>query len=232
MPPLIAEQRALQIASAQGVPGTVAALVHDHQGNLCLLSNHHVLFGGATSIGDLVWAIPPNHGFDTNLPVCLGKVHSGQLGRVCSQQDTFFIDGALVHLGDMSQFPSWLGRRINDSWPSQTINAEPGMRIYKNGPSTGLTMGRVVDVSYPDWPFISGRSWDAPGQLLVESLDPELNFAAPGDSGAAIVDEAGRLTGLLWGTNETGAGIASPIEPVLEYLQVSLVHGALLPRIA
>ena len=45
----------VRVASAYGVPGTAALLVHDSNGRY-LLSNHHVVFGGGAVIGD-IWRI-------------------------------------------------------------------------------------------------------------------------------------------------------------------------------
>ncbi|MBC7782823.1 MAG: hypothetical protein H7144_03205 [Burkholderiales bacterium] len=80
----------------------------------------------------------------------------------------------------------------------------------------------MADVCYPDHPYIGERWWNAPGQLLIDSRDDQLNFSAPGDSGAAVLDQQERVIGLLWGTNANGQGIACPIQPVLESLEASL----------
>jgi len=80
-----------------------------------------------------------------------------------------------------------------------------------------------VDVAFPDAPFIEGREWIATSQLLVDSLDPQLNFTARGDSGATLLDGAGHVVGLVWGATMHGQGLACPIQPVLDCLSVSLI---------
>lgn len=218
---------ALRIASAQGVPGTASALVRDAHGVRLLLANHHVVFGGGAVSGDRVWALPPDwdDGSDGDA-VCLGRARCGQIGRVTFVGETYFVDCAVVELANDTCFPSWLELLMANAWPSEIATPEPGMRVFKHGATSGTTEGVLVDVSYPDHPFVEGRSWTAPGQLLVDSRDPGLNFSAPGDSGAALLDEHGRILGLLWGSNASGQGVACPIAPVLDYLAVTLFAAA------
>jgi hypothetical protein len=206
---------ALRIANARGVPGMITCLVRDGVGRWSALSNHHVVFGEGAAAGDAVWAIPPNDD-DGSRAVRLGSARNGRIGRVTFQGDTVFVDCALVELADRENFPHWLNSAINEAWPTEIGPVQPGIRVFKFGAATGLTGGVLVDVAYPDYPTIEGRSWIASGQLLVDSLDPALNFCAPGDSGAALVDECGRMLGLMWGSNLSGQGIGCPIEPVLD----------------
>ena len=215
----------LRIASSRGVPGTAGAIVVGADGSRCVLTNYHVILGGGAVVGDHVWAIPPGFGnAAAHEPVCLGRAHAGRIGRVNLGDETYFVDCAVVVIVDETSFPTWLRAALaDDTWPSETAAAEPGMRVFKCGATTGFTEGIVVDVAYPDHPFIEGRSWRAPKQLLVDSRDSELNFSVQGDSGAALLDDAGRIIGLLWGSTANGQGIASPIEPVLDCLGVRLV---------
>jgi hypothetical protein len=57
---------------------------------------------------------------------------------------------------------------------------------------------------------------------LTESRGPS-SFCEKGDSGAIVEDEAGRPIGLLWGRNHRGEGLAAPIGPVLEALDIVLM---------
>jgi hypothetical protein len=210
----------LTIASANGVPGTAAAIC-EADGTLCLLTNHHVAHGGGSEEGAPVWALPPDP-FADGRPVRLGSVRRGVLGRVTFRGEVYFVDCALVTLVAPASLPEWLQLSLNDMYYAGLACADAGLRVTKCGPVTGFTEGVIVDASYPDTPFIEGRSWTATGQLLVESSDPELNFAAEGDSGAALRDDAGRLAGVIWGVNANGQAIASPIRPVLDCLRAQV----------
>jgi hypothetical protein len=205
-------------------------MVRDRAGAVYLLANHHVVFGGGAAAGDPVWGIPQDCGDDADRgAVCLGLARPGMIGRVTYERDACFVDCALVELRSDARFPAWLQRVIfSDVWPSRAAKAASGMSVVKNGPTTGLTKGVVVDAAYPDAPFIEGREWTATGQLLVDSRDPELNFSSRGDSGAALLNAAGCVVGLVWGATMHGQGIACPIQPVLDCLSVSLI--AAMPR--
>jgi len=216
-------ETALRIASARGVPGTACALVADDAGRRLLLANHHVVFGGGAAPGDPVWAIPPGCDDDCRRDaVRLGAVGCGYLGRITFGRDMCFVDCATVALAGEVRFPAWLAKQIDNAVAPESAGAQTGMPVFKTGVTTGRTEGQLVDVAYPDHPFVEGRWRSAPGQLLVDSRTVGMNFAAPGDSGAPLVDERGRIVGMLWGSNANGQGIACPIAPVLNCLRVSL----------
>ena len=77
-----------------------------------------------------------------------------------------------------------------------------------------------MDVSYPDFAYIAGKSLQAPNQLLVAPLESTSRFSESGDSGALIVDEENSPVGLLWGSNANGEGVACHLAPVLTALDV------------
>jgi hypothetical protein len=214
---------ALRIVNSRGVPGTAGVMARDHSGARLLIANHHVIFGGGAATGEVVWALPPDdEGAREPRAAALGTARSGRIGRVSFEGAVYFVDCALIELSDLTRFPDWLRSVLDGPWPAAVAAAHPGAGAIKHGPSTGTTLGTIIDAAYPDRPFIEGRSWTAPGQLLIQSRDPELNFSAPGDSGAALLDEQGRILGLMWGSNSGGQGVACPIEPVLDCLGVAL----------
>ncbi|MFE9775612.1 hypothetical protein ACFYOV_28890 [Streptomyces sp. NPDC005931] len=212
---------ALRIVNARGVPGVVGALVRDPGGVSYLLSSHHVVFGAGAQEGDAVWALPPTADpGDPGVPTRLGRGRRGHLGLVKFAGETCFVDGALIELDDAADRPAWLREALTGAWPREVAQAEPGAPVHKRGPATGLTQGTLLDVAYPDRPFIEGHTWTAPGQLLVASQDPDRAFSAPGDSGAPLLDEQGHIVGLLWGATAAGDGVACPAEPLLHRLGV------------
>jgi hypothetical protein len=214
----------LRIVNSRGVPGTAGVMVRDPSGARLLIANHHVIFGGGASEGEVVWALPPDD--EDALPepraAAVGTARAGRIGRVTFQGTVYFVDCALIELFDLTRFPDWLRSVLDGPWPAAVAAAHPGAGAIKHGASTGTTQGTIIDAAYPDRPFIEGRSWTAPGQLLIQPRDLDLNFSAPGDSGAALLDEQGRILGLMWGSNSGGQGVACPIEPVLDCLGVAL----------
>jgi hypothetical protein len=215
---------ALAIANANGLPGTAGLIVVDAEGARAVLTNHHVVFAGGAAIGDRVWALPSvTDGHDPADVVCLGRTRAGRIGRITFTGETCFVDCALVRMENEELFPTWLIASLADLYVTEVANAEPGLPVIKCGATTGLTAGMIADVAYPDHPYIGDRWWKAPGQLLIDSRDGELNFSAAGDSGAAVLDEQGRVVGLLWGSNANGQGISCPIAPVLDCLGATLM---------
>ncbi|MFF2949748.1 hypothetical protein ACFVVU_00125 [Kitasatospora sp. NPDC057965] len=226
---------AVRIVNARGVPGVAGVLVRDSRGVTYLLASHHVVYGAGAEEGDIVWALPlsadPADPAGPVEPAPLGRARRGHLGLVEFAGEACYVDGALVELDDAPNRPAWLRDALAGAWPTAAGRAEPGAAAHKRGAATGLTRGTVLDVAYPDRPFIDGREWTAPGQLLVASRDPSRAFSAPGDSGAPLLDDRGRVLGLLWGATAAGDGVACPAEPLLNRLGVDPV-GALPPGAA
>jgi hypothetical protein len=208
----------LGIANARGVPGTAAALVTGPRRERMLLACHHVVFGHGARAGERVWAIPPEHGE----PVALGRASGGVLGRVGPSTDPHFIDCALVELDREGDYPMWLHTALEQLVREAPALASVGSAVVKNGATTGVTHGTILDDCYVTEPWLESKAWTATDQLLIDSADDALVFSAHGDSGAAVLDNNGRVVGLLWGTTPAGQGIACRIEPVLEHLGVEL----------
>lgn len=101
-------------------------------------------------------------------------------------------------------------------------SAVPGEAVRKIGAATGLTVGTVVDVAYPDVAAIENRVYAAPRQILIRAAHGQA-FSSEGDSGAAVVNTREEVVGLLWGTTARGEGVACHIEPALRALDISLV---------
>lgn len=207
---------ALRIANAEGVPGTACALVRGRDGAPLVIANHHVLFGGGAGPGERVWAVA-----EDGAVVHLGHALRGQLGRVTYQGETHFVDCAVVGLRGRALLPAWLNDALDRLPRGAPANPRAGLAVKKIGPATGHTQGVIATIEHFDAPYILGRAYQAPRQLLVDSADPSLRFCAQGDSGAALVDEREQIVGLLWGITGSSQGIASPIGPVLDCLAVT-----------
>jgi hypothetical protein len=101
--------------------------------------------------------------------------------------------------------------------------------VIKIGRTSGLRWGRIrtfeLDGLMLDY-LMGMLRFD--GQIEVEGHGPH-PFSLPGDSGALVCTEEGYAVGLHFagvkegGTNHNGLSYASPITPVLEALQVTLL---------
>ncbi|GAA4001688.1 hypothetical protein GCM10022247_22980 [Allokutzneria multivorans] len=104
--------------------------------------------------------------------------------------------------------------------------ARIGAPVRKRGRSTGLTAGVVVSVD-------ATVQLDYGAGLGVRRMRDQVRvevaagrFGDRGDSGAAVVDQSGRVIGLHFAGNQGGTvGYANPIEPVLAELFVDVCTG-------
>jgi len=206
---------AVRLINARGVPGAAAAVVVDRDGARHLLSCYHVVFGEGAVAGDRVVA-----SVDDAAPLPVGRGERGQLGRVTLDGTSYFIDGALVRIEDTA---TALVAPLLDV--AGVAAAEVGARVVKDGPISGRTEGTIVSIDHYEYPQIAGASYHATRQLLIRGSDPDLGFSVDGDSGAAVLDDQGRVLGVLWGSNALGDGVAAPIAPILDHLQVTLCRG-------
>jgi hypothetical protein len=202
----------VRLANAHGVPGTLGcfALTRETRTPVAL-TNHHVLFGRAAAEGDAVWLVRDGLPSD-DLPQ-LGRTRRGHLGTVVHDGQDVFVDGAVATLADGK-----LPRRRRALGIAMT---RPGARVTKAGAATGVTAGVVLDVEYPDVARLPDHVLPAPRQLLVGPAGGE-RFSADGDSGAAVIDEAGHVVGLLWGLNHRGESVASPAAAVAAALDIDI----------
>lgn len=103
------------------------------------------------------------------------------------------------------------------------------MRVRKHGRTTGLTEGRISDLTYD---VLVGMDHMDPtivalfeDQIRIEQVAPHPAFGLGGDSGSLVVTSDGnRAVGLYFAGPEGGAyGIANPIDEVLAKLQIELI---------
>ncbi|MEJ0076940.1 MAG: hypothetical protein WDO17_16145 [Alphaproteobacteria bacterium] len=195
--------------------GTLGLIVRDNKTSApLLLSNFHVMAvdedgksGDAIAQPSLV-----DGGRDPTSVV-------GSLQRVAL---TGTVDAAVASLQARNY-----SNEIADIGPTTGTNtAAPGMAVRKRGRTTGLTYGIIDGVSL-------SITLPYPGDIGLKTLtnqidvrpDPAHNaaFADHGDSGAALVDENGKVVGLHFAGSDDGHGVANPIAEVLAALDVSIV---------
>jgi hypothetical protein len=93
--------------------------------------------------------------------------------------------------------------------------------VSKVGPGTGATDGVLLDDRHVERVRFGFVEMPVPNQLLIRSKRQGSHFASHGDSGALVCDDQGRAVGLLWGADGAGRGVACPIGPVLDQLNVT-----------
>jgi Equine arteritis virus serine endopeptidase S32 len=208
-----------RIVNARGVPGTASAIVADANGTRYLLTCYHVLFGADAKPGEPIWL------GDMRTRVRIGVSTRGQLGRVTYGGEHYFIDVGIAELA--ADVPAEIAEALVSATAATGVgSARPGTRVSKHGPISGLTSGVVAAIDHFEQPHVGGRSYQASHQLLIHGDDAELGFSVAGDSGAAVRDRDGRLVGVLWGSNASGDGVASPIVPALDHLAVKICEAS------
>lgn len=213
-----------KIANSRGVPGTLGCIANSlHDRRPVLLSNWHVLFGNGAQEDATVWLVDETDG--TRRFSGIGKTLYGKIGTVQLGREEYFVDCAVGSCLHPPEIPyGWRLYGAKARLPRVTGHdiAQPGYCVTKTGAATGTTTGIVVDVNYPDFVWIEGRTFSAPQQLLVKPVGGQAAFSDEGDSGAIIISAEGKVVGLLWGTNSRGEGVACPIVPVLHAMNITL----------
>jgi hypothetical protein len=107
-----------------------------------------------------------------------------------------------------------------------TATAAVGMAVRKRGRTTGLTYGNVTDtdlsvnINYCDG--IGVHTLNHQIEIEVDHAQSAM-FGTGGDSGSVVVNSGGRVVGLYFAGDDTGAvGIANPIASVLNALNVRM----------
>src|ERR1041385_8079724 len=103
----------------------------------------------------------------------------------------------------------------------------PRALVYKVGASTGRSAGEVIDVFAP----VGDGTVHGQNAMKINATSNNcggqgtLKFSEEGDSGAAVVNGAGKLVGLLFGHDQTDAtkSYASHIHPILHVLKVTAI---------
>lgn len=200
------------IANSHGVPGTLGCRAWmERTGQPLLLTSYHVLFGKNAQCGDRVWRVWP--GAVAHRYRAIARNLAGKAETIRYDGERYFVDAAVAALDPL--------RAADDvALSRKTATAILGQLVVKCGAATGRTIGRVVDICYPDRWFANDRSVDAPNQLLIAPAEASDAFCHTGDSGSIVCDDANCAVGLLWGSNARGEGVACHIGPVLHALGI------------
>lgn len=169
------------------------------------------MFGNGAVKGDRIW-LAENNQREEKLRDA-GRIIKGRIGTISFGGKMVYLDCAISSFA--GKFP--LLPAVNGQ-----AHAVVGEQVYKYGPATGFTSGIVVSVDHRDKALIEGQLYDAPEQLLIRG-ENGMSFSGEGDSGAVILNHEHKVIGLLWGTNNKREGLACPIEPVTDFLNIGFM---------
>lgn len=205
---------------ADVVAGTIGAVVRGRlpDDRTLMLSTGHVLWPQGSGRGH-VWQPAPcgTTGCDCDrVGIAVRRRH----GIVVHDGHRYFVDCAVAAVdSDVPWQPGVAGAPI-----AGVARARSGTRVWKVGAGSGHSTGVVVDDAHVE----RGGNGPAPNQLLIRPLPGNPGphgvdrFSGAGDSGALVLDEAGRAVGLLWAASLSGESVACHIEPVLDALAVDI----------
>jgi ribosomal protein S3 len=91
-----------------------------------------------------------------------------------------------------------------------------GMEVQKSGRTTGHTTGRITQIDVTVQVDYEGQTVTFVDQFMATAM------SQGGDSGSAVLDMEGYVTGLLFAGSEM-ATLINPIQLVLQELDVELV---------
>ena len=79
-------------------------------------------------------------------------------------------------------------------------NYEPCLPVFKNGSTTGVTLGRATGIESPVREHLDNGSRTTSMEITIYPYSQKDGaFSAPGDSGAVVADGNSRIVGILIG---------------------------------
>ncbi|WHZ22286.1 MAG: hypothetical protein OJF47_001398 [Nitrospira sp.] len=193
--------------------GTLGAIVIDKSSQeRMLLSNYHVL---CVNEGWHQWGDAAKR---VTQPAPFGiQIASITRGTLDSK-----VDAAVARLDNLTKYTCG----VQDVGTiAGTAAPELGMAVRKRGRTTGLTYGTIHGVDFTTKVHYGhGVGWVTFTDQVEIYPDTKRNpqFAAQGDSGSVIVNDAGQVVALLFATASESGGAATPIHTVLEQLNISM----------
>jgi hypothetical protein len=208
-------QPGFSIGHIQAPAGTLGAIVTDAAGRPQVLSNSHVLANsGRAKIGDKV-LYPGQFDGGTAPRDVVGRLVRFRKFRA-GGKFVNDVDCAVASIDPHRQ--SEVTPKIKGLGAPQGITKpRRGMRVVKAGRASGITTGIIRDVHLSFWMHYEGI-----GEVGFRNQVLCTRYAAPGDSGALVLEEGTmKAVGLHFAGAERGS-VFNPIEKVLDALRVEL----------
>jgi hypothetical protein len=204
--------------------GTIGCLVEKDDTHYILSNNHILADVNNANIHDSIIQPGP---IDGGTPQGDSIATLSEYKTIHLQGPVNDIDAAIAVVGNDTQ--NTVQREIIDiGCPSRTTTqAVLYQSVRKHGRTTGHTVGVIEDTSLDTWvnlPPVQSAWFEE--QIVIRGVG-NAPFAQGGDSGSLVVDAVTlRPIGLLCAVSTSGndvIAIANPIDPILQYFQVSIV---------
>ena len=197
--------------------GTIGLVVKNKAGGASILSNRHVIAGKKPKVGDPVSQPARNVTGDK-----AASLVNWQLGDITYQGKRYGVDAATATPTNGRSATIGKMFELNDL----TGAGEPtlGLKVTKSGITTGITIGKITAI---DLATSNDVGTEMSNQVVIRAVNHPGDFSAPGDSGSAIValttNDTENVVALLWGGNEDHETVASPIVPILDHFECTVV---------
>jgi|GEM_PF-2648303 hypothetical protein len=222
-------QRPIQLGISGGHKnvgyGTVGGFCRENEdSSLLVLSNNHVFANlNKGSRGDELYQPGSGHGGSAqDTFATLYKYETLHLDGITDNR----VDAALGRVNDDIGYKNEI---CSIGRPRGIREAAEQMDVRKHGARTGLTRGRIEDISYDTVVGTSSGVAKFTNQIRITKEPRKPHIALPGDSGSLIVTGGSRnirAVGLLFACGIGGSyAIANPLQAVLDTLMVELVVG-------
>jgi hypothetical protein len=216
--------------------GTMGALL-DIGGELFGLSNNHVF--GNYNFNHLHtqfnWPAnidtPPSATENTETIGRLHRINPFRFGITRHVKKNDF-DAAIIKIDNADRVSSF--QRNQFDTPNDKCLPVSGMKVKKIGRSSNLTIGeidvlhplRILDLKNKVIPSLPiGPMWSVK-PTEINSEGDLIPFSLPGDSGSLVVTEdEEHALGIVVSGTKNGYAYISPIDPILEYFNATLVSG-------
>jgi hypothetical protein len=220
--------RQATLAEGYIIVGSVGCFVKLASGKTAILSNNHVVAGqnrgikGADRISQPGGAIigPDQVATLTDfVPLHASPAGAAPIMGTIVWND---VDAGVAELCEGVNFTQGYLPSRGLIAPSGTDNAQPDDLVFKIGRTTGLTHGKVTDISTTvgPIPYDVGGCWFR-RSFAIEGLEGTI-FSDSGDSGSAVLREkTGEVLGILYAGNGSQT-YACPIDTVLASMACKL----------
>jgi hypothetical protein len=234
----------VSIGHADITAGTLGCIVGRGDETFILSNNHVLANSNLAAVGDPILQPGPYDGgkmpadliatLEEFVPVVVGEQESScplargtarvlsdaarlfgsdaRLRAVSARRTENLVDAAIARPASADAVtPEILGIGVPTGIAEPTL----GMRVRKSGRSTGLTDGEIVQIDVTADIDYDGKTARFTDQVMAGAM------SEGGDSGSAVVDEQGRIVGLLFAGSES-ATLVNRIQLVFDALKVGL----------
>ncbi len=199
------------------VNGTLGAIVKDNfSGKPMILSNYHTLaVDDNNKVGVDEISQPAGRGRK------IARLENATLSGSVDAAVASIYDGVkhICEIRGIGQIKGVVSEKELDN-----MFTENRRHVRKSGIATNVTSGIIDDIESTrivQYPYGIGF-WTLNGQIIMKPDNSNSLFSNEGDSGSCILDDLGRIVGLLVGGDQNGYTVANHITDIINAFNISI----------